>query len=321
MGLSTLSYLRSIYPNSKIYYGIRAWTQALYSEVECDADQVLALDFDNFKGYMKTWKLLSSLDIDHIHELHLSGRSEKFFSLFSLLKGIKYTYHNHHLSSQKSDVVDHGKIKPLIQRDLDGVYTFLGKSEKAPSYLDFPPQFKIRKSCQTPCIIFGVVATRATKMWKLDYYIELARKIKSIHRDIRIIIPLSSSQADKKIRDQIELRDGNSHVELVELPLSALAETFSECLLYIGNDTGLKHIAIASGIKTYTFFGPEPPHEWHPYDNRSHPYFYIDGLECRTREAHFCGLSECDSMICMDQISPDQVFKEVKKDIEVFFEQ
>ena len=88
----------------------------------------------------------------------------------------------------------------------------------------------------------------------------------------------------------------------------------AEANVYIGNDTGLKHLAIALGLKTYTFFGPEPPNEWHPYDQNSHPFFYIEDLECRTQNAHYCGLSECNSMICMD-FKIESVYERVKGDL------
>lgn len=34
----------------------------------------------------------------------------------------------------------------------------------------------------------------------------------------------------------------------------------------IGNDSGPRHIAAASGAKTLTLFGPEATREWHPYN-------------------------------------------------------
>ncbi len=319
MGLSTISYLRSIYPNSKIYYGIRAWTAKLYENIETDADGIIPLNFDGFSNYLKTWKSLSDLGIDHIHELHLSGRSKKFFSLYSMLKSVKYTFHNHHLDASSS-VLDHGKVKPLIQRDLDGAYTFLGDNKEIPSHLSYEPAFKISEVVKRPFVIFGVVATRQTKMWKNEYFVELGRKLKNIHPDIRIIVPLSMSEDDIEIKQLISELDLEKNLEIVHIPLEEIVDTFKEALLYIGNDTGLKHIAIAAGVKSYTFFGPEPPLEWHPYDDKKHPYFYIDGLECRTRDAHYCGLSTCDSMICLDQIEVGKVFEKVRRDIEVFFE-
>ena len=82
MGLSTISYLRSIYPNSKIYYGIRNWTTKLYDEVETDADGIISLSFESLSDFYESYKKIKELNIHHIHELHQSGRSKKFFNLY-----------------------------------------------------------------------------------------------------------------------------------------------------------------------------------------------------------------------------------------------
>jgi ADP-heptose:LPS heptosyltransferase len=44
-----------------------------------------------------------------------------------------------------------------------------------------------------------------------------------------------------------------------------LAFFLNKLRLFIGNDSGLRHMAAALGIKTLTLFGPENPVEWHPY--------------------------------------------------------
>ena len=64
-----------------------------------------------------------------------------------------------------------------------------------------------------------------------------------------------------------------NQVEFLKSSLSNLNEHLAGSVCYIGNDTGLKHICIALGVKTFTFFGPEPPLEWHPYDKVKHPYY------------------------------------------------
>ena len=101
------------------------------------------------------------------------------------------------------------------------------------------------------------------------------------------MIPVISSEHLSKV-------EFPKNVEVLEEDLSKLPELFAQAKLYIGNDTGLKHLAVAMGMKTYTLFGPIPPNEFHPYSRREHPYFYREGLECRTVTAHFCGLSICD---------------------------
>lgn len=316
MGLSTISYLRSIYPNSKIYYGVRGWTSALYKNIKTDADEVIPLTIEGISDFFKILKLVKTLKIDHIHELHLSGRSQKIFKLISLVTGVKFTFHDHH--KKAGEVLDQGVIKPLIQRDLDGVYTYLG-SGTTPSFLDYEPRFKnntknIESTEKIKRVILGVVATRETKMWDLENYVKLSNLIKEFDQSIEVVAPLSNSLEDKKIEEKIISCAGNN-IKIVRIPLADIPKYFHESTLYVGNDTGLKHIAIACGIKSFTLFGPEPTLEWHPYNELSHPYFYIDGLDCRTRTAHYCGLNTCDSMICMKQITVENVFSKIKLDL------
>ncbi|EQC44824.1 heptosyltransferase domain protein [Bacteriovorax sp. Seq25_V] len=313
MGLSTISYLRSIYPNSKIYYGVRGWTAKLYEEIKTDADGIIPLSIESISDYVKFYRILKELKIDHVHEMHLSGRTKKFFTFFKYILGFNYTFHNHH--ERKGEVLDQGMIKPLIQRDLDGAYTYLGKNGMVPSYLNFEPSFKNLSGAQKARVILGVVATRETKMWSLENYVALAHLIKNGFPEVEISVPLSNSAEDKRIEEKLNILDKENSLEIVRVDLSKLPNYFHQSKLYIGNDTGLKHIAIASGIKSYTLFGPEPPNEWHPYSQAKHPYFYIEGLECRTQTAHYCGLSTCESMICMSMTTPENVFEQIKKDI------
>src|SRR5690606_35295202 len=62
----------------------------------------------------------------------------------------------------------------------------------------------------------------------------------------------------------------------VQLPLRLLASMLKASTLYLGNDSGPKHLAVAVGTPTITLFGPEDPFEWHPYPRESHPIHYID---------------------------------------------
>ena len=102
-------------------------------------------------------------------------------------------------------------------------------------------------------------------------------------------------------------------VSFLQTSLRDLPIELASGKIYIGNDTGIKHLCIALGLKSISFFGPEPPVEWHPYNQNEHPFYYIDNLDCRTQTAHFCGLSTCDSMICLNQISAERVFIDNKK--------
>lgn len=314
MGLAGVAYLRSLYPESTIYYALPSWITKLYKSVKTDADFVIPFDLKDYKSWPTQWKQLRKLKIDLIYEMHQSGRTGKFFKAYSLINRVPYFFHNHHLKSG-GDVLDQGVIKAVIQRDLDGIYSFLGRDKKVPHYLEYSPRMSplTGEWGQENKIIFGVVATRETKMWPLEYYVQLARLIQEKYPQLKIEIPLSTSDTDKKIEAKLKNLGLSSNAVIVYYPLEELPLKVAEAKLYIGNDTGLKHLAIATGVKTYTLFGPEPPNEWHPYDSSLHPYFYREGLECRTRTAHYCGLTTCDSMICLNEVMPEEVFKTISK--------
>ena len=315
MGLSAVSYLKLLYPENNIIYAVPQWIAPLYENSATAADKIYPLSLSTFRDILKLFSDLKRLEVDHIHEMHQSGRGAKIFKWISLLLGIRYTAHNHHLK-EGTEVIDQGSIKPLIQRDLDGVFSFLGKGD-LPNHLNYPPEIHPNlKREKLPLIIMGVVATRETKMWPLSYYLNLASLIQASFPAYKIVIPLSKSETDKKIKEELEGLGIPQNTQIVEWSLKDLPSYFSEASLYIGNDTGLKHLGVAVGIKTFTFFGPEPANEWHPYDSSLHPYFYLEGLACRTRIHHYCGLSICDlsvdKMKCLTYFSPEKIFSEIR---------
>lgn len=294
MGLSALQYLKELYPDALISYAIPKWMIGLYDNVETAADEIIPIE-SNLSFYSK----LLELRPDMIHELHQSGSSAKVLSLYSFFKNIPYTFHNHH-STKESPIKDQGKPKAAIQRDLDGVAAFY-PSNRYPNFLAYPPKMKVEAVQKQKRIILGVVATRQTKMWPLGFYKDLCRMLEQ--KGFEVIIPLGPG--DQNIQKNLV------GFPTMQIPLKQLAKVFSESALYVGNDTGIKHLAVAVGTPSLTFFGPENPSEWHPYDSSLHPYFFKEGLECRTLKAHYCALSTCDSMICLNQFTPEMTYQKV----------
>lgn len=299
MGLSGVQYLKSIHPDWKITYAVPKWVLPLYSKVETAADHIVAIE----EG-LKYFSDLLTIHPDAIHEMHQSGSTGKLNTTYSLLKCVPYTFHNHHYKGE-SKIKDQGKPVAAIQRDLNGIHAFWGDGRE-PSFLDFPPIIKTKTTNKKNRVIIGAVATRETKMWPFEYVRNLAKSLMS--KGIEVAIPVAPN--DHLVKHALH------GLPLVEFPLSELPDFFSESALYVGNDTGIKHLAVAVGIPTLTFFGPESPNEWHPYDSKKHPYFFIDKLECRTRTAHYCGLVTCDSMICLNQFTPEMVEEKISKLLE-----
>ncbi|GCE10236.1 glycosyltransferase family 9 protein [Tengunoibacter tsumagoiensis] len=50
----------------------------------------------------------------------------------------------------------------------------------------------------------------------------------------------------------------------LNLPLLQLAQQLRRCYCYLGNDSGITHLAALSGLPTIALFGPSNPLHWHP---------------------------------------------------------
>lgn len=323
MGLSTVQYFRDLYPESTIIYGVPQWTKSIFDEVKVACDFIYPMNLGSVNGTLQLWSDLLNFEVDLIHEMHQSGKGAKAFGSYSMLKRIPYSFHNHHLKSG-TKIHDQGVIKSIIQRDLDGVYSFYGQEKAYPHFEDYTPQMSVADVVSKNQIILGVVATRETKMWPLLHYKKLAELFFEFDSSLQIKIPLSNSKQDSIIKEEIIKLNFPKNTEIVHLPLKELPKFFAGSIAYIGNDTGIKHLAVAVGVSTFTFFGAEPPNEWHPYNIVQHPYFYRDHLPCRTRTHHYCGLSQCDLkseefMQCLTKILPETVFHDVTLKLKPIF--
>ncbi len=72
--------------------------------------------------------------------------------------------------------------------------------------------------------------------------------------------------------------------------LNPLFELFKECFFYIGNDSGVSHLANFCNIHSFTFFGPTSPNQWAPLGRKS--YIFSNFLKCSPCNKD-CKTQEC----------------------------
>ncbi|HEY7727396.1 MAG TPA: glycosyltransferase family 9 protein [Candidatus Eisenbacteria bacterium] len=76
--------------------------------------------------------------------------------------------------------------------------------------------------------------------------------------------------------------------------------------LFVGNDSGPKHVAVALGVPTVTVFGPTHPDTWHPPAG-PHRVVEAAGLACLHCNANVCPLSGQAHMRCMLDVTVEAV--------------
>ena len=240
-------------------------------------------------------------------------------------------FHGHEDVNRFSTVEIPGKglLKPIIERDFE-VLRAIGISPKTgtlPSITLTPQEVSIAKNqmedlqLRAPVLALGLGASRATKIWPLGRFAQVAQDwVGERNGSVLICVSENESGLAESLLKSIEVRKERVVVQ-VGLPLRQVAALLSQCQLFLGNDSGLKHLSIAVGLKTITLYGPEHPFEWHPYSKEKHPYFFVENLPCR-RDAlpgmpPWCGLQDCviENHQCMRRIETAEVFEECKRQV------
>lgn len=94
------------------------------------------------------------------------------------------------------------------------------------------------------------------------------------------------------------------------LDLGKLAPLLARCHLYIGNDSGVTHLAAALGVETIALFGPTDPSQWAPLGERvtvitrrvsCSPCADSVRKQCSHREC-LTGLSPSDVLIRIEEV-------------------
>lgn len=80
--------------------------------------------------------------------------------------------------------------------------------------------------------------------------------------------------------------------------LSQFRTLFEKVNLYVGNDNGLRHIAITANTPTVTVFGQSNPYNWTPPENKLHEFVAYDP-GCKKN----CNLDKCKNYRCITEVS------------------
>lgn len=104
------------------------------------------------------------------------------------------------------------------------------------------------------------------KNWPAENFRQICQTL--IHRH-QARIALISGPAEIDIEGLIVSGLPPEAVEVIRQPdVLALAAQLRQCQLYLGNDSGISHLAAATGIPTVALFGPSNPQVWRPLGPR-----------------------------------------------------
>jgi heptosyltransferase I len=149
-----------------------------------------------------------------------------------------------------------------------------------------------------PFISICPTAKWKTKCWPEESFAALADLL-SQHLKARVIFLGAPSETD--IVSRIGRLMRHAHLNLCgRLGILEVAALLERSTLYVGNDSGLMHLASATRTKTVAIFGPTDPGRTGPYNRRARVARL--SLSCAP-----CYMRNCDSHRCLKELSPGVV--------------
>ena len=157
------------------------------------------------------------------------------------------------------------------------------------------------------------------KIWPPENFAVLIKKIIS-NKNMDIILCFGNS--DLSIVNQIKnIIDESIHKKLIYLntgnDLDKLSSLFKKCDLVVTNDSGPRHLAVASGSPNLTLFRKYHDKAWKIYPENN----FTSTIQSQNK-CNFCNENECNDKIppgeifgsyCMREIGVDDVFDKVNE--------
>ncbi len=153
---------------------------------------------------------------------------------------------------------------------------------------------------------FAAVAERG---WPMENFAELAQRLAQ-GGYLPIIL---GGPGDREKFVKVRHMFGTGVVDLVgKSKLRTTIALLKKCLLFVGNDSGVMHLAAASGIPLVALFGPQSPLKFGPWSRKARViYKRFPCSPCKQKFFQECKPSNRLSPECVEAIAVEEILREV----------
>ena len=269
-------YIRELLGEVDIHFGVHEKHAGLFQHDIFSKDKggyafsTFGVDYRSIKGIVTFYKAVKRIKPDYILELCPVRRVGK---VVKLLKWIDPTLKFEFLSSksQELNIPNDFVGKNILQTSLNDIWWAIGKEKNSPpSYVKYQQNVVEKKGY----FVMSMASSSFDHLCKPEDFLKLIIKVKTHFKGVEIIYPLSKSKVDQTMKQKlIEL---GAPVTFVEKPLKELPLYFSDAIMFIGMDTGIKHLSAYMGVPTFTLIPVKSYPYSHSYNDEKHKAISID---------------------------------------------
>jgi heptosyltransferase-2 len=101
------------------------------------------------------------------------------------------------------------------------------------------------------------------KNWPLERWLKVQRGLLD-HTGVGHLLIIGGESDSRQLCSMKRAGPAERQTVLENLPLPVLGAVLSQCALFVGHDSGISHLAAATGISCLLLFGPTNPNVWAP---------------------------------------------------------
>jgi heptosyltransferase-3 len=165
---------------------------------------------------------------------------------------------------------------------------------------------KLTGLSESPFALFHPVAAFATKQWATDKFALVADHLAL--KGIRTIAIATS--AEREVLDRLSASSRTEIAIADDLTLPEITALASKAALFVGNDSGVAHIAAAMGTPSVVIFGSSNRDHWRPWTDAPNEIVY-EGFKCQPCPGHEC--KEFGEPSCILNINAERVIEVVER--------
>lgn len=146
------------------------------------------------------------------------------------------------------------------------------------------------------------------KCWPLKNYMEIIKWLSKIDLcRLFIIIGPHEQEKGERLRKTLTTYNKKRNIHWIRgQNLLQTAALLKNCDLYIGNDSGISHLAGALQIHTICIFGPMGPGAWGPY-GKNNIVLFKSNDEIKCNRCDYLKMPHCKDKRCLNMITIDEV--------------
>jgi heptosyltransferase-3 len=313
--------LRRFLPNAQIDIVLENWVAPLLDGFE-HVDNVIGVEKGSALSRARLARMLRSSHYDVAYNLH-GGTTA---TLLIRASGAKYRVG--YASYQYNRLLTHAappaaqswgteKTHSVEQQLALLGWTGVPVSDRPPTHLAVTPEAGESVAARlaakgiggSPVALLHPTAAFDTKQWAVENFARVAEHV--VERGLIPVAVVASRET--AVLDELQRLSAVPVIGFSNLSLPEITALASKSRLFVGNDSGIAHIAAAVNTPSVVVFGSSNVHHWRPWSRAPHEVVRED-LPCAPCPGYTCG--EFDEPRCIRLVSAERVISAIQRVLE-----